>query len=43
MRTIELGARIKQLQKDLEKAVSDENYETAAQLRDQLRELEHNL
>jgi len=43
MRSIELGARIKQLQRDLDKAVSDENYETAAQLRDQLRELEQKL
>lgn len=43
IRSIELGARIKQLQRDLEKAVAEENYETAAQLRDQLRELEHTL
>ena len=43
MRTIELGARIKQLQRELDKAVAEENYETAAQLRDQLRELEHSL
>ncbi|HWL53648.1 MAG TPA: UvrB/UvrC motif-containing protein [Chthoniobacteraceae bacterium] len=40
MRTLELSARSKQLQRDLEQAVSDENYEQAAQLRDQLRELE---
>ena len=39
-RTIELSARMKQLKRDLETAVSQENYETAAQLRDQLRELE---
>lgn len=41
MKSLELGARIKQLQRDLDKAVADENYETAAELRDQLRELEH--
>ncbi len=40
MRSLEMNARSKQLQRDLEKAVSDENYEQAAQLRDQLRELE---
>lgn len=40
MRSLEMNARTKQLQRDLEKAVSDENYEQAAQLRDQLRELE---
>ncbi len=41
MRTIERDTRIKQIQRDLDKAVADENYEAAAQLRDQLRELEH--
>ena len=40
MRSIELDARMKQLQRDLAKAVVEENYETAAQLRDQLKELE---
>jgi len=39
-RSIELGARLKQLKRDLDKAVLEENYETAAQIRDQLRELE---
>ncbi|MEI8235040.1 MAG: UvrB/UvrC motif-containing protein [Verrucomicrobiota bacterium] len=39
-RSIELGVRRKQLQRDLDKAVADENYENAALLRDQLRELE---
>ena len=39
-RSIELGVRMQQLKRDLDKAVSEENYETAAQLRDQLRELE---
>ncbi|MEI6351030.1 MAG: UvrB/UvrC motif-containing protein [Verrucomicrobiota bacterium] len=43
MRSIELGARRKQLQRDLDKAVVDENYETAAELRDQLKQLEHQL
>lgn len=41
VRTLELGARVKQLQSDLEKAVAEENYEAAAKLRDELRELEH--
>ena len=41
MRTLEHDARVKQIQRDLEKAVAEENYESAAQLRDQLRELEH--
>jgi len=40
MRSIELGARMKQLQRDLEKAVAEENYESAALIRDQLRELD---
>ena len=39
MRSLELDARMKQLQRDLAKAVADENYETAAELRDQLKEL----
>lgn len=39
-RSIELGARMNQLKRELDKAVSEENYESAAQLRDQLRELE---
>ena len=43
MRILELGARLKQLQKDLNQAIAEENYETAAQLRDQLKELEHSL
>lgn len=43
MRMLELGARLKQLQRDLDKAISEENYETAAQLRDQLKEIEHDL
>ena len=39
-RSIERGVRMNQLKRDLDKAVSDENYEIAAQLRDQLKELE---
>jgi len=31
---------MKQIKRDLDKAIVEENYETAAQLRDQLRELE---
>jgi len=41
IRTLERDARIRQLRGELEAAVSAENYEDAAQLRDQLRELEH--
>jgi len=40
MRSIELDARMKQLQRDLAKAVAEEKYETAAHIRDQLKELE---
>ena len=40
MRSLELDARMKQLQRDLAKAVTEENYETAAELRDQIKELE---
>ena len=40
MRSLELDARMKQLKRDLAKAVTEENYETAAELRDQIKELE---
>ena len=40
-REIELGDRMKALTSDLEKAVKEENYETAASLRDQIKRLEH--
>ena len=40
-REIELGDRMKVLTSDLEKAVKEENYETAASLRDQIKKLEH--
>jgi protein arginine kinase activator len=39
-RLIERESALKILQRDLQKAVSEENYETAAQIRDQLRQLE---
>lgn len=39
-RSLERDAQLKQLQRDLRKAVADENYESAAQLRDQIRHLE---
>ena len=37
---IERESALKNLQRDLQKAVSEENYESAAQIRDQLRQLE---
>ena len=40
-REIEIGDRMRALAKDLEKAVAEENYESAAALRDQLKQLEH--
>jgi len=39
-RIIERESALKTLQRDLQKAVAEENYESAAQLRDQLRQLE---
>ena len=39
-RKLERETAVKALQRDLQKAVADENYETAAQIRDQLRQLE---
>jgi protein arginine kinase activator len=39
-RQIERETALKTLQRDLQKAVADENYESAAQIRDQLRQLE---
>jgi protein arginine kinase activator len=38
---IELSDRMQALTQDLEKAVAEENYETAASLRDQIKQLEH--
>jgi protein arginine kinase activator len=40
-REIELGDRMRALTEDLEKAVAAENYESAAALRDQIKQLEH--
>jgi protein arginine kinase activator len=40
VRHIERENALKVLQRDLQKAVADENYESAAQIRDQLRQLE---
>ena len=39
-RQLERENALKTLQRDLQKAVADENYESAAQIRDQLRQLE---
>jgi protein arginine kinase activator len=39
-RLLERETALKTLQRDLQKAVADENYESAAQIRDQLRQLE---
>ncbi len=39
-RLLERENTLKTLQRDLQKAVADENYESAAQIRDQLRQLE---
>ena len=40
-REIALGDRMRALTEDLEKAVAEENYESAAALRDQIKQLEH--
>ena len=42
-RTLELNDRMRTLTESLEKAVSEENYETAASLRDQIKRLENEL
>ena len=39
-REIQLGDRMRRLTENLEKAVAEENYETAASLRDQIKQLE---
>ena len=38
--SMEREAQLKELQRDLRKAVADENYESAAQIRDQIRQME---
>jgi protein arginine kinase activator len=40
-RAIALDDRMRALTEDLEKAVADENYENAAALRDQIKQLQH--
>ena len=42
-RTIALSQRVRALTENLQKAVADENYETAASLRDQIKRLESEL
>jgi protein arginine kinase activator len=42
-RTMELNDRMRTLTESLEKAVAEENYETAASLRDQIKRLENEL
>src|SRR6188768_2258877 len=42
-REMELSDRMRSLARDLQKAVADENYETAASLRDEIRQLENQL
>lgn len=42
-RTMELNDRMRTLTESLEKAVAEENYETAASLRDQIKHLENQL
>jgi protein arginine kinase activator len=40
VRRLERDTTLKTLQRDLQKAVAEENYESAAQIRDQLRQME---
>ena len=42
-REIELADRMRTLTQDLQKAVAEENYESAAALRDQIKQLETQL
>jgi protein arginine kinase activator len=42
-RTMELTDRMRALTESLQKAVAEENYETAATLRDQIKQLEHEM
>src|SRR2546421_3956247 len=42
-RTVELNDRMRALTENLQKAVAEENYESAASLRDQIKQLEHEL
>ena len=40
MRSLHFDAQLKTLQKDLQRAVKEENYESAARLRDEIKQLE---
>lgn len=40
---LQLGAQMKTLQRELERAVAEENYESAAELRDKIKNLENEL
>jgi protein arginine kinase activator len=40
LKALELQAQMKSLQRDLQKAVAEENYESAAEIRDRIRQLE---
>jgi len=42
-RAVELSDRMRSLNESLQKAVAEENYETAASLRDQIKQLENEL
>ena len=42
-RTVALNHRMRALNEHLQKAVADENYETAASLRDEIKQLENEL
>ena len=42
-RQMELSDKMRTLSDHLEKAVKEENYETAATLRDQIKQLEHQM
>jgi protein arginine kinase activator len=42
-RTMALNQRMRSLSENLQKAVADENYESAASLRDQIKQLETDL
>ncbi len=39
-KTLQLDAEMKTLQKDLERAVAEENYESAAEIRDKIKQIE---
>ena len=43
MRSLQFDSEMKDLQRNLQKAVAEENYESAAELRDQIKQLEHKL